>query len=335
MTTTSFIAPNHGNTYIPMAEEALQANFSNNPTDFAVNRYVTVAKVQHPSHYDTVHSPDDAIRRLYTSSEDLLWADGSEAPRRFVKRHNNTLYTAKRWAVGFTIGDVASENATWDVIADHASAAAEALMVNRTSQALTALTTTGNWSGNTATASSLGGGQWDSSSATQLYIQKAIQGATRAIEKSSNRTANPDNLVLIVSPLVAHTISQTAEFRSYLGNSPFAKEFIQGNGWQYGLGVKLYGIDVVVENAVKNTNADNLTPSTDYVLGDSAILVQRPGSLQGPLNTMSTCTFGMYKDLSILMEHDNLNLLTKGVVFDYYSTIIRYQTGYLIQDVLA
>jgi len=338
MAAPTFMYPSGNNTFVPMAVAALQSNFSQNPSKFSINKYVTSAKVNNTSFYATIHDPDAETRQLFTDGRDMEWADGTEAPRNFTKKHAFKQYTTTRYARGFAIGDIAEQNASemWSVVADHAASAAGSLMTNRTVQVLTALTTSGNWDGATSSATSLGGGQWSAATAANLYIQAGISAAIQNIELATNRSVSIDELALVISPATAYTISKTAEVRGIVANSPFSKEYLeQSDGWKYGLPPFLYGLRVIVEGAVKNVAHEGATRSASYILGKDALIVSRPDSLVGPLNTMSTVTLGLFSDLNVNLEHDNFNLMTKGIVYDNYAVIMRPTSGYYISAVVA
>lgn len=334
-----FQYPGVNNTYVPQAIAALQTNFSQNPNSFAVNRYVTVAPVKNTTGYYIYHDPTEESRVDYTDNRDALWADGAYPQVNFSKGQLFLPYLCKRYHVMFTIGDMAAEQADgWNVITDHANSGAANLMTRRTVNVLTAMTTTGNWGANTDTATNLGGGYWSAGSDTTPYIQKSIYAALNAIQKATNSTVSPEQLVMIISPPVAQAMAQSAEIRAYLKSSFVAKEWLQqsaGSGFYYGLPDPLYGVRVVVEDKVKNTAAHGVAASSDFILGKQAIIVARPGALMGPLNSMSTVTLAMYNDMNILLDHKKMALLTEGVLYDTYDTIIRPESGYLITAVIS
>lgn len=336
----SFIYPGGSNTFVPMAQAALQSNFSANPNSFKMNKYVTLANVTQPNGYYIYHDYTEEARIPLANVADKVWADGAYPQVNFSKGQQFIQFNCVRYHEMFTIGDIAQNAAEglWNVVVDHANTAASGLMTIRTFNVLNALTTTANWAGNTATATSLGGGLWSAGTSAAPYIQKSIQAALVDIQQSTNSTVGPDDLVLVISPTTAYAMAQTEEIRDYFKSSYVAREWMQegkGSGFLWGLPDPLYGVRVVVEDRVVNTAAHGSTPSFSYILGNNAVLVARPGSLQGPLNTMSTVTLALYQDMNIILEHKNIAQLTEGVVFDNYATIIRPNSGYLITAVTS
>lgn len=334
-----FQYPGINNTYVPQAIAALQTNFSQNPKAFKINQYVTVANVNATTGYYIYHDPTEETRVDYTNMADSLWADGAYPQVNFSKGQKFVPYLCKRYHDMFTVGDLAAQQAEgWNVIVDHSNSAASNLMTKRTSVVLTALTTTGNWGANTDTATSLAGGYWSAGTDTTPYIQISIQKAVVAIQKATNATINPEDLVLVISPDVANAMAKSAEIRQYFKSSFVSKEYIgqgAGSGFFYGLPDPLYGVRVIVEDRVKNTAPHGSPAVMSFILGKDAFIVARPGSLTGSLNTMSTVTLAMYQDMQMVLEHKNIAQLTEGVVWDMYDTIVRPESGFLITAVIA
>lgn len=336
------VFPGGLNTFVPQAIASLQTNFSRNPSKFSVNQYTTIAQVPEPTGYYIYHNPAEEDRINYANMADMLWADGAMPQLNFAKSHEFPQFTAKRYHQMFAIGDVAAQNAAgWDVITDHANTATSRLMTVRSYNVLTALTTTGNWGNNTNTATLLGGGYWsagDNTTAGQNYIKRSINAAIQAIQKATNGMVGPEDLVLVVAPPVAAAMGQSLEIIDYLKQSYVAKDYISQtpkSAYYWGVPDPLYGVRTVVEDAVYNSAAHGATPSMNYILGKNAILLARPGALEGPLNTMSTVTLAMYQDMNMVLEHSNIGQLTQGVLWDYYATIVRPESGFLITQVIA
>jgi hypothetical protein len=323
------------NAFIPTAEKALQSNFSRNVKDYLLNSYTTVAKVDQPTFYDTYHSPSAESRISPSNLANHVWIDGSMPQVNFAKQHNFNQHTCTRYQDSFTIGDVAQQTAknNWDLITDHANSAASNLMTIRTYNVLNTLINA-SWGGNTATATSIGGGKWNvAGDPPANYIQISIQAGYIKIQKGTNAVVNPQDLTLVVSPDLATAMSQTTEIRNYLKSSPYSMNFLENkvsNGFAYGLPNNLYGVNVLVEPTVVNSSQLGIADSTSYILGSTnALLLSRPGAVTGPLQTMSCSTLGLYEDMSIVMEHSTIGKLTNAVLSDYYVPIVRPQLGFL------
>jgi len=332
------VYPGPLNTYVPMAQAALQTNYTQNPSMFSINQYVTVAPVPQMTGYYLYHDPTEETRIDYSNLADFQWQDGTYPQVNMAKGNTFVQYTCTRYRQMFTIGDLSAQQAVWNVLTDHAYTATMRLMTIRSYAVLTALVTTGNWGNNTATATALGGGVWAASSAANQYIRKGIQAAIVRIQKATNGTVQAKDLFMIVSPTTAYAMSQSPEIIDYLKQSFVAKESLQqtpNGGFNYGLPDPLYGVRVLIEDRVYNDGAHGAAGTSDYILGDSAIIVARPGSLMGPLNTMSTCTLAMYQDVQMVLEHKTTALLTEGVLWDNYAVIVRPESGFLITDVIS
>jgi hypothetical protein len=332
------IYPGALNTYVPMAQAALQTNYTQNPSMFSINQYVTVAPVPQMTGYYLYHDATEETRIDYSNLADFQWADGTYPQVNMAKGNTFVQYTCTRYRQMFAVGDLSAAQAVWSVLSDHAYTATMRLMTIRTYKVLTELTNTANWGSNYGTAASLGGGVWAGSSASNQYIRKSIQQAIVNIQKATNGTVQAQSLFLIVSPPVAYAMSQSPEIIDYLKQSFVAKESLQqtpNGGFNYGIPDPLYGIRVLIEDRVYNTGAHGAAATEDFILGQNAIIVARPGSLMGPLNTMSTCTLAMYQDVQMVLEHKTTALLTEGVLWDNYAVIVRPESGYLITNTLT
>jgi len=307
----AFQFPGGANTFVPMAQQALQVNFSQNPSSFLLNKYVSIISIDKPGGYYIYHSPDEETRIDYSNAADMVWNDGSYPQVNFSKGQQFVQFLTQRYHQMFTIGDIAQESAAglWDVIADHAASAASRLMTLRTYNVLGQLTNTDNWGTSTATATSIGGGYWSAGGdSNPPYIQKSLQSAIVDIQKATNSTVGPKDLVLVIDPDTAFAMSQSPEIRNYLKSSYVAGQFLEGSGFLYGLPDPLYGIRVVVEDRVSSATAHGQASANTYILGKNALLLSRPGALMGGslYNSMSTASLAVFEDLSVQVEHKQL-----------------------------
>ncbi len=332
------VYPGALNTYVPMAQAALQQNFTQNPSMFAINQYVTTAPVPTMTGYYLYHDPTEETRIDYPNMADRIWADGTYPQVNFAKGNDFIQYTCTRYHDMFTVGDLAAAQGTWNVLADHSNSAMMNLMTVRTYNVLAALQNTANWTGANNTATSLGGGYWSVGTSSAPYIRITIQAVIQLIQKKTNATVGPQQLVVLVSPAVAYAMSQSPEIIDYLKQSYVAKESLQqtpGSGFFYGIPDPLYGVRIVVEDRVYNSAPHGAAAVMDYILGKNAIFVSRPGALVGMLNTMSTVTLAMYQEMGMVLKHNEIALLTEGVLYDNYAVIVRPQSGYLVTAVIA
>lgn len=111
----------------------------------------------------------------------------------------------------------------------------------------------------------------------------------------------------------------------FVANSPFAQAQVRGDAPGYnttwGLPDKLYGVDVVVEDAVKVTSKKGATDARDFTTGgDTAYLIARPGGLVGVEGSpsFSFLQLFMYEEMGVESKDDPDNRRTNGRVVEMY-----------------
>lgn len=325
--------PSAFNTFVPEASADLRVRFSRNPNSFPLNRYVTIKPVEKMTGYFSVFNPDEAGRAEFTNNRDAVWADGAEVPRNFYSEHDFVQYTTTRYADSFALGDLSAKQASWDIVSQHAEDAAHRMMVRRSLAVLTALTDTNNFTGATASATTAGGGKWDASDATNLYIKKSLQYAVERIERATNGAVSAADLILVISPNTAHQISSNAEIHAYLSGSPFALQNLEGRNMAYGLTDNIYGLALVVENTSRVTSKRGATRVSSYILDDDAVLVARPNGLESN-STLTTANLLSFTDMEVSVSRDEWNERTLGKVVDNWGVVVRGNTGFLLSDVV-
>ncbi len=97
------------------------------------------------------------------------------------------------------------------------------------------------------------------------------------------------DLVLVLNPVTAHAIAETQEIADYVKNTPGGYSALaqESQYWdEYGLPNKLYGVPLVVEDAVKVTSARGASSVTRGFVMDSGIayLMARKGGLESNVN---------------------------------------------------
>lgn len=207
----------------------------------------------------------------------------------------------------------------------------------------TLLTTGANWGANTATIDSLTGttASWSGATTSNNWIQTCILGAIDAIELATNGIVfDESDLVMVLNPTTARMVARTAEIKDYIKGSPDAIDVqtgqIKGRNRRYGLPENLYGVEVVVENAVKETARKNATSSKSYVWpAASAAILLRPGTTVADSEIdFSTCQFRMYEESTTEQKEDPDNRRTLGRVVEDYSAILAApETGFLITEI--
>jgi hypothetical protein len=105
----------------------------------------------------------------------------------------------------------------------------------------------------------------------------------------------------------------------------------------WGLPDSLYGIRIIVEDAVRVTSAKKQTRTDEYCLPDqTAVLVARPGEIVQVDGTFSTIALFSAEELSVETRYEPDNRRTLGrVVEDFDAQIVSPISGYLITAVCA
>jgi len=327
--------PSGTNTFIPSFEGSgkLTVEFSRNVADFSINSYMQIIPVDLNAGYFLKLDPDEAARvDADGSGNEFVWPDGA------ASEYLNTMqefefapYATRRLKFDFALGDLSVQQASWDVVASYARTAASRAMTVRTVKALSILQDA-TYMTQTGTATALGGGKWDVGTTALPYIQNTLQACVEGIETATNGVVQPKDLILVVSPNTAHQMAASPEIHDYLKQSPFSMDVIRNNLSLYGLPDNLFGIKVVVENCVKVTSAKGAARSAAYALTNTnALLLARPGGLEGTMGSFSTCQTFMKEEMTVESKRDDDGRRTVGrVVEDYDVKVAAPASGYLI-----
>lgn len=344
--------PGQNNTFVPSTEASgnLLVDFSRNPDSFPLNQYCQVIPVQKSVGYYTEMNVEECGRVLNSNLADHMWADGQERPsvEGNTEKHSFKLFETERYHFGFAVGYKASEQAGWDVIAQHARVHAQKAMTARTIRVLAAVA-----SGFTSVAVTSGitgvTGTWDVSTTARKDIKRSIDYAVEQIMLNSIGAINNWNdLRLVISPGCAKKIAVCQEIVDHIKGSPDALDEIKGNlgpNAQFGLPKKLYGVPLVIENTVKVTNRRGGTKTPSFALTDSTPFITfRPGSLNSPTTprvanaapSFNTVTLFTYEDMTVETKDDVDNRRTEGRIVDDYDEIITSTiSGYRFTSAVA
>lgn len=332
-------------TYIPttndLATGALQVEFTRTINSFALSRYATLVPTTKMTGYYLRQDVTDNVR--VTDVNEFVWPLGNDRPTGKQNSFDFVQYSTQRFAFPFYIPQETTQQAAWDVVAQHARSKAQLAMTRRSMAAASVLSTSGNWSGNyvsTPGTSPISAGSWTGSTVVNGYIQKSIQGVMQQVSKSSGGAVAPNQLIMVISPTVAQIISQAPETKDYVKNNPFTLQFYQGSDTfsRWGIPPTLFGLgDVVVDDSVKVTSKKGASSTTSsYVLGTGAYFVSRPGGLVGVegANSFSTLQIFAYEDMTVEQFNDPLNRRVEGRVIDNsVPAIVAPVSGYAIGDV--
>lgn len=337
--------PSAGNTYVPSHEASgsLVIGYSRNPKKFKINQYCKLVPVKKSSGYYLTITAEEAARIINASLPDFVWHDGQEAPmgNDNLESFEYKSFTTLRYAFPFNLGQKSVDQAEWDILAVHAGFAAQKAMTARTQSVWSSsggLVDTAVWSGSTDTATNLGGGKWDVSGATDLYILKTFNTVCENILKATNGVVARDEICCVVNPNVARQMSESAEIRDFIKQSPFAMAQVRGDSPSqngvWGLPDVLYGVKMIVEDAVKVTSKKGATRAASYVCpAASAVFMTRTDGLVGMegIPQFSTAQIFTYEEFSVESKTDSDNRRVTGrVVDDYIFKCVAPASGYYV-----
>ena len=324
------------NTYVASTEATnnMVVDFSRNPSGFAVNNYVQLVPVTKDVGYYTKMTVEEAGRVFDTDND--LWADGDDMPsdRGHTESFEFKAYNTQRRVQNFRIGYKAAQQASWEILAQHARIKAQQAMTRRTQQAIKLATTGANWdAAHTSAVSSITGvtGRWDLSTTARKDIKRSLDHGLETIMLATLGGVDLNDIFLVVSPKAARLMSISQEIVDHVKGSPDALAEIKGGigpNAAHGLPARLYGVNVVVENAVRVTSRKGATRAASYVLGyTTPFLCCRPGKQVAATDSQAVprhATFSqfMFEEMSVESFSDVNNRVNKGRVVEDYASVI-------------
>lgn len=328
------VAPGQMNTFIPNHEESgrLTVDFSRNPSKFALNKYTQVVPIEKPEGYYLKMTLEERGRVPSDTLLEYAWADGQDAPTGVDGKESfeYIAFRALRYAYPFQLGHLSVQNATWDILSQHADIHAQKAMTARTVAALKVLTTTANYGTHTATATAIAGGTWDAATTANPYIRKCIDYAVDLILTDTLAVVGPEDLNLVINPTMAKEMAQSQEIADYVKGSPFALAYLKGDlegnspvNRRFGLPETYAGVNLVVEDAVKVTSRKGATLAKSYALAAATpFITARPGGLVGMYGgpSYSSCTGFVVKgdEMAVETMQDTNNRRVTGRVVDHF-----------------
>lgn len=337
--------PGGSNTYIPSWEATgLIIKYTRQQSVFRINKYTKELKVPRDQGYYLTLGGDDPYRVVNVN--DYLWEDSADAPggRQERQAFGFLPYRTARYCFPFNLGRKSVDQAEWPILAEHAAMMAAKAMTVRTMINTTLATTSSNWTGSWGTNYGAVSGVWTTSSETDLFIQNDLNTALIGVEKSSGGIVSDEEaLQFTMNPVLARGVSKSPEYRNYIKGSPDALAAItdqRNPNRKYGLAPYLYGLGLVVENAVvvstpKSGNVPSPPSQTrGYVWPTAnAVISSKPqGIVQSEDQTLdfSTFAFRFYEQMTTEQKSDPDNRREVGrIVEDYVDILQAPQTGYL------
>jgi DNA polymerase IIIc chi subunit len=303
----------NNNSYIQQNDTRLVVEFSRNPKDFSLPNYIQIRPVPKQRGYYLAIDQYQAMRLVGGSLDDFVWPDGHPRPkpRTSGQEFNWRDYQTIRRNFGQPIGDLARQQADWDAEDTQEAIQAQQAMTARTLLVHAALGTQANWDAShwsNVTAIPGVAGTWDAALSSNLYIKKSINYGVKQIMLDTASKVRRKDLRLVINPTTAIAISQTQEIVDMIKQSPDAYSNLvnnEGRWSEYGLPNKLYGVEIVVEDAVTVATPKGATPTASFVMPDGvAYLLSRVGGLQarggGP--SFSTVTLFAKEEMTITRD---------------------------------
>lgn len=337
------------NSFLPMATGVI-IGYIRDPKRFRINDYTQYLETKKRLGIWWKLDRDASAR--YVADADSVWADGDDSPKGDANqmRFEAVEFQTTRRAHAFRLGDMAIEAAGSDLplITMHAQMVAQQAMTQRTARVIALLEAAGNWGSNTASANVLnsGAGAWDTASGDSTSpnynaIKKAILEATIRINLATNALVQPEDLVMVISPGLATKMANTSEIHDYLKYGPFSRPQLEGkdnNNATWGLPPSLYGMPIIVENAVRVSTrpaaAGTAGTRATIKADSSAVILSRKGGIDGVYGSPSYSTLQVYfhgYQMAAETLPDPFEKRTVGrVVEDYKEVLAAPETGFLI-----
>lgn len=314
--------------FIPDLEDSgrLQIEFSRNPKKFALNRYIKLQPVKrNVGKYLRIDEKNHS-RIVGSNLDAFVWPDGGERPipNNTADQFDLDEYRTIRRAFTDRMGDIAKEQADWNLEGIATRTLAQKAMTARTILVHQGLSNINNWPAahRIDVGTTVGLGAITSALSTDPRIKKLFNRAVRQIMLATNSTVRREDLRFVINPETALVMSETQEVIDVIKQSPDAMSMLQGTvGWtEYMLPKYLYGIELVVEDAtVTTTPRQAATQTTNWVMGSAiGYFMSRPGGIlsanEGP--SYSTCTLMVREDMKVEKMREPIHRRTISSVVD-------------------
>jgi len=345
------VFPSGSNTFVRDHESSgrLTVDFSRNPKRFALNRYIQIIPVKKVAGYYLNMTVEEAGRLLNTDGAEFAWPDGADAPSGVDGTESAAFleFRTQRKAYAVRLGEMAVEQASWDISQQHLNIKAQQAMTSRTQDVAIALTTSGNWSSShVSAASAISGnsGTWAASTTARQDIKRSLNTAAIQILQDTLSAIDETSLRVVMGPSDAAAISECQEIVDHIKGSPDALAQIRGElpgrNVRFGLPDKLYGFEIVVEDAAKVTSRKGATRAASFVWPQgSAVMCSQVGGLVGVENTpnFSTAVLFVYEkgEMAVEKQFDNWNKRHEARVIDNrQAKVIAPASGFLFTGIV-
>lgn len=319
--------PSATNVTVPTHEASgyLTTGYSRNAKRFLLPRYVKyVPSTKNVGLYMKQSFQEQT--RVVTTQE-YAWAPGQMRPRHTdgMEQFLMVPYATKRYDYGASMDDDTERLATWPIVQQHSRIHCTKLMTARTIRMLTAATVASAWQiaadadmtvDHTATAAAFVGGFLDQGTTSTPYIKEFLNRVAVTVDLETAGSVDAKDLWFIINPNQALLWGLSAEIMDFIKGSVWAGEELR-NGLspnnRFGIPSRLYGYNILIENASKITTRKGATLTKSYVLPDKTVLaVSRPGGLIGVegFSDFSTLIMPWYRDeMTLETRTDSYNRL--------------------------
>jgi len=342
------IAPGPSNVFIKdhNASNKMVIDFARNVADFPVNGYAQIVPADKVGGYYLEMTVEEAGRILNANLDNFVWYDGEPAPEgaEGTESFEWKPFSCVRRAFPFKLGNLAIENASWSIVAQHSSIKARQAMTARTQLAVTALTTTSNYSADhvkDVTGISGNTGTWALSTTARQDIKRSLLTSAEQILDATLSVVRPADLRLVISSSLASKISMCQEIVDYIKGSPAALAMVKGEitggrNVMYGLPNELYGFELYVEDTRKVTSRKGATRAVSGIFPSAyAALCSRPGELEGVAGapSFSTLVIFAYEEMTVETKNDSDNRRSIGrVVENITANVVAPASGVLLTN---
>lgn len=354
--------PSQYDVYVPNHEASggLLVGFSRNANDFPVNNYIEMFPSEKELGLFASYTSRNAARIISPTDADHVWVDGDSCPPGLNNLESFVFnpYRTTRRVYPFTMGELTVEQMSFDLLLTNTNDMAQQCMTARTMLVQNALSGA-PWGNNSASVDAgtgpggvgiLPSGQnWTNGSVGYSgnagpNIKTCIQYGIKQVWLSTLGAVSYDKLALIVNPTTAQAMARSTEIQDYIKQSPDALAQVRGdkpsqNGI-WGLPDTLYGVKVVVEDAVRVSSRKGATTDTlGFVMPDGmAYLLATPDSLVGLAGSRSYTPVQMffYKDemtVETLYDVNNKRYLAR-VITNYVIVIATTYAGFQFTNCL-
>lgn len=338
----AFQFPGPKNVHIDRELTGFAVDFARDRNLFAVETICPAVTVPNMSDkFFRFDSPDSF--RIVNEEYDLFAPgnDGGE-PRQMPMKFDVDTFECVHRALSYNLGNDVERNADFPVRAKFTQHLVAALNTFKLNRAL-ALLTDANVITNTDDAADLSGGQFDTATEANPYIQHTIDVVARTMAKNSFNSLDPNQIFMVINPNTAANMGRSAEIKTYLKNNPQAPLVLQGMdpvsgqrvGGKYNIPSNLYGINVLVIEAIKRTSEEGAASAVDaFVMpDDKAVFIHRDAPGMASFSTLTCFEFMPFAVMSFTIAHEWRDSLQ--VHNSYAIKATAPASGYLVTDVLS